>query len=148
MADAIGLAASVTGLVSLGLKVVGGIKSYIDGYKARKEELTVISTSVRHMQTSIDVLRNAIPNLSASSQVASDATTSAIKTCEEELGALAEHLHEHLDFPAQEHDLKGSFRQQKKSLLYPFQRERLNDLVNRLESANDVLQTAIQVLEL
>ncbi|ROW11627.1 hypothetical protein VMCG_01293 [Cytospora schulzeri] len=148
MADAIGLAASVAGLVSLGLQVAGGIGSYIDGVKARKEELAAVSTRVRHMHGSIEVLRNAIPDLSASNQAASSAATSVMKTCEEELGALADVLQGLLDFPALEHGLKDSIREQKKKLTYPFHRPSLNNLERRLDSTNNVLQTAIQALEL
>lgn len=148
MADAIGLAASVTGLVSAGLKVAKGIVSYIDGVKARKEELAAVSASVRHMQSSIDVLRDAGPGLSASNQAASSAAASATRACKEELGALAEFLEGLLDFPAQEQGFGSSVRQQKKKLSYPFHRESLNSLEHRLDSANNVLQTAIQALEL
>lgn len=148
MADAIGLAASVAGLVSLGLQVAGGIGSYIDGVKARREELTVVSTGVRNMQSSINVLRNGMPGLSASNQAASGAATSAMKACEEELRSLADHLNDLVEFPAQEHGFKNSVQQQKKKLTYPFHRPSLNNLERRLDSANNVLQTAVQALEL
>lgn len=63
MAEALGVAASASGIVSLGLQVAGGITSYIDAVKARKEDVAAASTSVRYMQSSIDVLRNGKPGL-------------------------------------------------------------------------------------
>lgn len=100
------------------------------------------------MLGSIDVLRNGMPGLSASNQAASGAATSAMKACEEELRSLANLLQGLLDFPAQEHGFKSSVQQQKKKLTYPFHRPSLNNLEYRLDSANNVLQTAIQALEL
>ncbi|KUI65727.1 hypothetical protein VM1G_01926 [Cytospora mali] len=117
MADAIGLAASVAGLVSLGLQLAEGIESYIGAVNDRKEELATVSTNVRHMKSSIDILKNGTPVLSASPQAASSATISARKTCEEELQALAIFLQGLLDFPAHEHEhgyYRNSIRQQEK----------------------------------
>lgn len=111
MADPIGLAASVVGLVSFGLEVAKGIGPYIDGVKARKEELAAVSTSARRMQSLIDVLRNGMLGLSASNQAATSAVTSATKAFRGELGALAELLRDLHSFPAQKPGFQSSARQ-------------------------------------
>ena len=148
MAEALGVAASVSGLVSLGLQVAGGITSYIDAIKARKEELAAVSASVLHMQNSIDVLRDKIPGLSNEHQAASSAAISAMKRCVEELRGLGGLLRELSDYPSQNQSLQSTIRQQKKKLTYPFHRLSLDRLQQRLNSANDVLLLANQTLEL
>lgn len=149
MMEAVGAAASVAGLVSLGIQVAQGISSYIDAIKTRKEELAAISKSVRHMYSSIDVLKNGIPSTPASYQAASSVVSTAIKACEEELEALSALLQSLLDFPSgQLHGLESSVRQQKKTLSYPFHRPNLERLQRRLDSANGVLHIAIKALEL
>lgn len=148
MAEALGVASGVAGLVSLGLEVVSGIESYIDAVKSRKEELATASTSVRNMRNLLDVLRVCLPSLSARHQAASSAATFSIKACEEELGGLSELLQDLLDLPAQKHGIRGSIKQQKKALSYPFHRQNLDKLQRRLSRANNVLRIAMQTLEL
>lgn len=150
MMEAVGAAASVAGLVSLGIQVAQGISSYIDAIRTRKEELAAISKSVRHMHSSIDVLKNGIPSTPASMyQAASSVVNTAIQACEEELEALSALLQSLLDNPSgQLHGLESSVRQQKKTLSYPFHRPNLERLQRRLDSANGVLHIAIKALEL
>ncbi|KAK8061164.1 hypothetical protein PG997_015385 [Apiospora hydei] len=84
MADAFGLAASVAGLISLGLQVTGGIASYLDALESRHEELASVKRQNDALTASLDLIK------AASSRAQTHhghAITTSIQLCEAELRA-------------------------------------------------------------
>lgn len=149
MAEVFGTVGTVAGLVSLGLQLCAGLTSYIDAVRGRKEDLAAVAKQVQDFQRSIEIIRNAMPNLTTKYQAASTGVPPAITSCEQELRALHDMLGKLEDSPAQSGSTaKMSITDQKKRLTFPFHRPNLERLQERLQRANDSLQTAMQVLEL
>lgn len=150
MADAFGLAASAAGIVSLGLQVYTGISSYVEGIKDRKTELSAVTRQANTLQTAVNALQDAVPRITAALSSNESPLVPALKTVEEELWALRLFLaslqeQQVLD---QTPDFAMTLKQQKKKFTFPFHRPTLEKLQKKLESANNALQTSLQVVDL
>ncbi|KAJ3943678.1 uncharacterized protein N0V96_006608 [Colletotrichum fioriniae] len=116
-AESVGLAASVAGLLSLGLQITGGIIKYMDAFEGRDDEL-------RNVKKQNDNLAG---------------TLRAMKTvCEEDLQAI-EALCIKLS------DRAGStwtsrLENKKKKVTFAFHRNKLRDLELQLQKAHCTLQ--------
>lgn len=148
MAEAIGLAASAAGLLSLGLQVYDGIASYIHDFNGRGSDLSAISTRAENLKASIRELQQTLPRITSKHSVGGTAAIPALRTADAELQALKSFLDELQGPPAQSASIRTTIREQKKNLVYPFRRPTLEKLERTLESANSALRTGIQSLEL
>ncbi|KAI3327144.1 hypothetical protein HD806DRAFT_550738 [Xylariaceae sp. AK1471] len=145
MADAAGLA---VGVISLGLQLYAGVAGYIDSFKDRKNQLAAISAQTRNFQASITALQNVLPSITAKQTDGGAAASLALKTVEEELWALKLFLNKLEDSSSPAAGTSTTIQGHKNKLTYPFHRPRLEKLQKKLESANNALQTSIQVLGL
>lgn len=146
MAEVLG---TVVGVVSLGLQVCSGLNVYIDGLQCRRED---IESTIRH-QKSLETLVaqiEALYNRHQASGICSAPLRESMASAEAELLLLDEFLDK-----IQIEDATGTNRSagtmmkiQKKRLLYPFRRDRLDRLVTRLDVVIKALQAALQVFEL
>ena len=59
MAEAVGLAASVAGLLSLGLQITGGIATYLDALESRQDELASIKRQNDALSAALDTIKTA-----------------------------------------------------------------------------------------
>lgn len=150
MADAFGLAASAAGIVSLGLQVYTGVSSYVEGIKDRKAELSAVTRQANSLQTAVKVLQDATPRINAVLSTSDSSLVPALKTVEEELWALRLFLGslQEQEVPNQTSDIARTLKQQKKKFTFPFNRPTLEKLQKKLESANNALQTSLQVVDL
>lgn len=150
MADPFGLAASAAGIVSLGLQVYTGVSSYVEGIKDRKTELSAVTRQANTLQTAVNVLQDAIPRINAALTISGSPVVPALKLVEEELWALRLFLvalqEQHV--PDQTSDFATTLKQQKNKFSFPFHRPTLEKLQKKLESANNALQTGLQVVDL
>ncbi|KAK6064157.1 hypothetical protein SCUP234_13117 [Seiridium cupressi] len=92
MAEIVGLAA---GLLSLSFQVYGGISSYVNAVRGRKEDLIVVSTQVEDLRRCLETIRDTIPGLEARDVAAHAAVKAALISCEAEMKAL-KNLHDQL----------------------------------------------------
>ncbi|KAK6063691.1 hypothetical protein SCUP515_12216 [Seiridium cupressi] len=92
MAEIVGLAA---GLLSLSFQVYGGISSYFNAVRGRKEDLIVVSTQVEDLRRCLETIRDTIPGLEARDVAAHAAVKAALISCEAEMKAL-KNLHDQL----------------------------------------------------
>lgn len=148
MAEAFGVAASVSGLVSLGLELCSRIVTYIDGVQSREEDLSAVSRHAEDLRNSLDVIKSAIPNLSSKHETAGSAVAAALKSGEQELKTLDDFVGKLTDPLGQPQSLKATLRHARKKITYPFHRESLETLQQRLQRANVSLQAAMHALGL
>lgn len=150
MADALGLAASAAGIVSLGLQVYTGISSYVDGINDRKTELSAVTRQADTLQTAVNALQDALPQINAVLSNNRSPLVPALKRVEEELWALRLFLDtlQEQQVPNQTPGFATTMKQQKKKFTFPFHRPTLEKLQKKLESANNALQTSLQVVDL
>lgn len=146
MSDPLSIAASVAGLVSLGVQVVSGITKYLDAVHERKDDLTSAKTLVASMQDllqTVDKVAAKVEPTHATTLTFLKATTSV----QPELKALEElvrsfHTTRHV---SPNHEVLGKVYVQAKKLSYPFHRPTMERLQARLDRVNSMLQAAIQI---
>ncbi|KAJ3956031.1 hypothetical protein N0V92_007428 [Colletotrichum tropicale] len=142
MAEPVGITGTAAGLVSLGLQLYGEISSYLAAYKGRQQDLDFAKLQCDNLKRCIDAIN------SASLPPTSDALTATLQSCQKEFDALND-LVKGLQGPfSPAATLSDKLREKGKKLKYPFQREGLRELKERLESTVPVLQLATQTLGL
>ncbi|KAK8041063.1 hypothetical protein PG994_014070 [Apiospora phragmitis] len=132
-AEAVGLAASVAGLLSLGLRVTNGLVTYLDAIKNRGEELS----SVRRQN---DVLSR------SQNRQYDPAIVRSIQSCETELQAVEELLAGLANCDTI--TWRERLCNKKKKLSYAFDRAKVQQVTQRLHHANNILQLALTGLGL
>lgn len=142
MAAEIGLAASVAGLVSLGIQLTGGIASFLDALENRQKELE----SVRRQNEALTAALTIIKTASFQNQQHNDAITQNTQTCEAELRAVESLLAELANCDTS--TWRKRLKSKKQKLSYVFDRKKVEQLVQRLHHANEVLQLAMTGLGL
>ncbi|KAK2739990.1 hypothetical protein CKAH01_07159 [Colletotrichum kahawae] len=146
MAEVLG---TVVGVVSLGLQVCSGLSVYIDGLQCRREE---IEYTIRH-QKSLETLVVQIEGLHNRRQapgICSVPLQESMASAKAELLRLDEFINKVRieDETGTDRSAGTMMKIQKKRLLYPFRRDRLDRLVTRLDVVIKALQAALQVFEL
>ncbi|KAH8649903.1 hypothetical protein BX600DRAFT_502266 [Xylariales sp. PMI_506] len=146
MADPLSVSGLVTGIVSLGLQVCGGVLDYLDALKCRTQE---IAAAKRYVQN-LEILIQAIKSSSARAQSQDAAVNTALRTCLEscdmQLKALDSLIGELTGANTTITDWVQRAKQQKKKLSYAFDRTKVARVEARLSPAIDALQIAIQTL--
>lgn len=146
MSDPLSIAASVAGLVSLGVQVVSRITKYLDAVHERKDDLASAKTLVKRMQDLLQLVDKVAAKVEPT-----HATTStflkAATSVQPELKALEElvrslHATRHV---SPNHEVLGKVYVQAKKLSYPFHRPTMERLQARLDRVNSLLQAAIQI---
>lgn len=175
MADPLSLLGLTAGLISLGLQVSGGIVTYVDAVKGRRDELESVKRQVDSMTEIVKRIDATLSRLAAQHQAtvplpgpatapapsAASATTpvtasalaptmASLKTCltafEVEMIALRNELSKLAVFNAPTSDLKSKVLAQAGALKYPFGRGKFLLLRKRLDEINKPLMSALTIL--
>jgi hypothetical protein len=144
-AEAIGVAASVAGVISLGLQITNGIVKYINGIEVRNEELEHIRKQNLVLLTTLCKIEASSIRLQASHISAQGqhqgflaALDQGLQACKNDLVAVDELRIELADNSAS--DCKARLDNNKKKWTYPFRRSRILQLAERLRQANETVQ--------
>ncbi|KAM0814100.1 putative Fungal N-terminal domain-containing protein [Seiridium cardinale] len=146
MADPLSVAASVAGLVSLGLQVSSGIIQYLDAIKCRAEELDVARRYVQSIKSTLEVINGFPSRLQAQHQQSLAAISACLKPCEDELSALETLIAKLSNSGNADPDLIDRVRERTKKLAYSFNRTKLSQLEEKLNRTVKALQLAVQSL--
>lgn len=144
MAEPIGLAASVAGLISLGLQITGGIVTYVNALEGRQDDLASVKRQNDAFAATLNIVR------AASSRFQGHQHDQTIKlnlvSCETELHALEELLANlaDCDTATWRHRLKNKT----KKLTYAFHQSKVQQMLQRLQHANENIQLVVTALGL
>ncbi|KAF9880622.1 hypothetical protein CkaCkLH20_01664 [Colletotrichum karsti] len=144
-AESVGLAASVGGLVSLGLQIAGGILKYVDAFESRQDDLEFVRTNSEALKATLRVIET-WANSPGQGPEAIAAATRSMQLFEMELcnvKALHDELAD-LDGP----DWTSRLANKKKKLTYAFSRPKIQGLGQRLQKATNALQLTLNGLGL
>ncbi|TDZ23986.1 hypothetical protein Cob_v003355 [Colletotrichum orbiculare MAFF 240422] len=144
-AEGLGLAASVAGLVSLGLQITGGIVKYVDAFKGRKEELDFVRRQNDALAANLRSFQGWAPSPGRSPDIDA-AVAHNIQLLESELMGVKA-LHDKLADNAGQ-SWAAKFENTKKRSTYPFNQAKVHELGQRLEKAMDVLLLAMNIMGL
>ncbi|KAI0111261.1 hypothetical protein GGR51DRAFT_71546 [Nemania sp. FL0031] len=145
MADPLSIAGLAAGVISLGLQVVGGLSNYLNSVEGRTDELDSAKQEARNMKGLLLTIQDLLPQLQSSWPASATMIEQHIKCCDTELSALYVLLSDltqpHLSYSG----IRLKLEDQKKKLIYPFNRSRVINLEDRLSKVNSALQTALEV---
>ncbi|KAJ8125608.1 hypothetical protein O1611_g8030 [Lasiodiplodia mahajangana] len=145
MADPLSIAGLVTGVISLGLQVAGGLFDYLDAVKGRRDELDSAKRGAANMRDLLLTIKNMLPQLKRSWPKSAIMIERHLKSCDTELGALNALLSNLTRLHASGSGFRHKLADQKNKLTYPFNRSHITNLENRLARVNGALQTAVEV---
>ncbi|KAK7747718.1 hypothetical protein SLS62_008965 [Diatrype stigma] len=145
-AEGLGLAASVAGLVSLGLQLTGGIVKYLDAFESRQEDLINAKRQNDALMAGLLAIQTASSSFQGQHSQAIAAVIQNIQACETELTA-AEALRVDLA-DCERSTWTMRLENQKKKMTYAFHRSKVQQLAQRLQQANGILQLSLAGLEL
>ncbi|KAJ0301018.1 hypothetical protein COL516b_008196 [Colletotrichum fioriniae] len=137
-AESVGLAASVAGLLSLGLQITGGIIKYMDAFEGRDDELRNVKKQNDNLAGTLRAMKTVLAGLQGQNLAVTAAVDQNIRSCEEDLQAI-EALCIKLS------DRAGStwtsrLENKKKKVTFAFHRNKLRDLELQLQKAHCTLQ--------
>lgn len=145
MAEAFGIAGSAVGIVSLGLQLYGGITTYFDALEGREDDLASARAQLGSLRSSLVTIQSVLPpSASATASTGSSTAPPIVRECEKELNQLDTLLQELAGSSTSSKKLKDRV----KTLRFPFRRDNLMKLEDRLHKTNAVFQTALIVFHL
>ncbi|KAK8140111.1 hypothetical protein PG984_000177 [Apiospora sp. TS-2023a] len=145
-AESVGLAASIAGLVSLGLQITGGIATYLDALESRRDELASVKRQNEALAAALDTIKAATPHNSFQGHQHDAAIENNTQSCKAELQAVEELLATLADCDTT--TWRQRLKNKKKKLTYAFNRPKVQQIVQRLHSANSILQLTLAGLGL
>ncbi|KAK5635648.1 hypothetical protein RRF57_011360 [Xylaria bambusicola] len=148
MADPLSVAGLVTGVISLGLQVAGGLTNYLDAVKGRSEDLMSAKQGGTEMRDLLLTIQDLLPQVESNWPASATTVKRHVKSCHAELSALHTLLSELSQPVASRPGLRHKFENTKKKLSYPFERSQISHLEDRLAKVNSTLQMALQLTEL
>ncbi|KAK8067259.1 hypothetical protein PG997_014006 [Apiospora hydei] len=143
--ESVGLAASVAGLLSLGLQVTGGLVAYLDALKSRGEELASVKRQNDSLAAALSAIKAAFSS-SLRNQHHIPAVMRSIQACEGELQAAEELLASLANCDTR--TWRQRMKTKTKKLTYSFDRSKIQQINQRLHHANGVLQLTLTGLGL
>lgn len=145
MADPVGIVGTAAGIVSLGLQLYGGITTYCDALEGREDDLASARAQLDSLRDSLVTIQSVLPSLvSATASTGSSISPPIVRECEKELSQLDTLLQELAGSSTSTKKLKDRV----KTLRFPFRRDNLMKLEDRLHKTNAVFQTALSVFHL
>ncbi|KAI0186443.1 hypothetical protein EV127DRAFT_438992 [Xylaria flabelliformis] len=148
MADPLSVAGVVLGVVSLGLQVSSGLSDYLDAVRGRTEELNSVKQQAAEMKDLLLTIKDLFPQLENDWPAPTTLIKRHVKSCDTEISALYALLSELSQTASSSSGIRLKLAEQKKKLIYPFNRSHVSRLEKRLTKVNGALQMALQVTEL
>ncbi|RSL89352.1 hypothetical protein BHE90_001645 [Fusarium euwallaceae] len=140
MAEAIGLAASVAGLVSLGLSVCKGLATYYDNYQSAENEVKLLCEEVNDLALILQSFEDALKDSDMRLKLESSASTRPINICMERMTELDKELQKLVSSGKDDKRSARKFMSKTMKALYPFKEETLQKLRSNISRTNEMLQ--------
>lgn len=140
------VAASVAGLISLGLELSKGIVEYYSSYRNAERDILSLSDSASALHATLLLVKRRLDQDSVEPQVKSQATNSLL-ACEGSIKRLQEKLEKVYKVPKDD-GWRSKMESVKGKLAYPFQEKTLVKLRSDCIEFRDNLQFALQLLQL
>ncbi|KAF3016411.1 hypothetical protein E8E14_002565 [Neopestalotiopsis sp. 37M] len=140
-AEGLGLAASVAGLVSLGLQITGGVVNYLDAVDRREDDLAHLRQQNQALTVTLLALETMAAGLQIQQLAFSGTLVQNLQRCKNALGD-AEKLRIEL---TDDKNTTWTTRlgNTKKKLTYKFQEPKIQQLSHRLQRTNEVLNLTL-----
>ncbi|KAI5920499.1 hypothetical protein F4810DRAFT_682826 [Camillea tinctor] len=147
MTDPVSLAGLGLAVASLGLQLSDGIKTYIDAVRCRGEEIASVRQQNEALIGVLQLIGGSFLQ-QYSNRPVSDVVRTCLNLCETRLGDLQTLVTELTSVRRVDDGLKERLKDQRKLIVYPFKRSKLQQLEDKLSRANEALQLALQAFRI
>ncbi|KXX81100.1 hypothetical protein MMYC01_204118 [Madurella mycetomatis] len=147
MSDPLSVIGLAAGLVSLGIQVSSGITKYLDALDCRGQDIASVRQQNKALEKSLAFISATLAQPSNQPEHDGSAVLrECLESCNMELKALNSLVADLADSGESTAGMRGRIKNQRKKLLYPFNRPKLEQLDRRLCRANQTLQLPLQTL--
>jgi hypothetical protein len=145
MAEALGVAGSIVGVVSLGIQVAQGLLDYYGSWKDQDKEISNMCISLEDLLGALVTLRTTIESFGKSDMTVRQMVEKNIRTTEQGINELSIELQNVLCLEIPKKDL---MRRRIRKALYPFKQPTLSKLEQVISQARSNLGISLQTLQL
>ncbi|KAJ4267173.1 hypothetical protein NW762_003274 [Fusarium torreyae] len=146
MADPFSIASGVAGIISLGLTICNKIHTYFSAIEGRNDDIEAALQQLGLLRANIGIVESISSKLGTRHAHATTGITQSLEDCESHFKAL-ETLTRELATTGTSGS-KQKWRKGKLIMMYPFDREKLAQMHERLSRAQDTLENFVQSLTL
>jgi hypothetical protein len=146
MAEALGVAGSIVGVVSLGIQVAQGLLVYYGSWKDQDKEISNMCISLENLLGTLLTLRTTVESLGKFDDMSvREIVEKNIKTIEQGINELSDELKTVLGLGIPKKDL---MRRHIRKALYPFKQPTLSKIEQVISQARSNLGISLQTLHL
>lgn len=146
MAEALGVASGVVGIVSFGIELCQGLLEYYSSWKDAESEVMTTWNSIQDLTQILLLIKSTLDNQDIASEVIFKIQDS-IALCEDGIANLNKKLQKMQIFPLR--DTVGErFLSQARRALYPFKKSTLIKLQEIVEDLQDRLHLTLTILDM
>lgn len=147
MAEALGVAGSVFGIVSLGIQITEGLLKYYGSWKDQDNDVADMCTSLDNLSESLLVLRKIIQSQAGFDKSVKDSVEKHINAMDGTMRKLNDELDKVRNAVSPKVGVISAMRRHVRRGLYPFREETLKKIQRVVAEARQNLDLALQVLQ-
>lgn len=146
MAEALSVAGSAVGVISLAITTCQGVLSYYNSWENQNQSVSDAKSGIERLRNSLSALEVILPKVSSSSAIAGH-VEQCVLSCKEGTARLEQFLGKCRKNPAPV-SLPDKLREYRHKAIFPFRQSSLDSLNNIVRDLEGNLGTALQVLQL
>lgn len=147
MADPLSFAASVAGIISLGLVVTRGLTEYYGRWASQDEEISHLVRRIQDLQSILEVLEEPVEKLSSQHAAARSQVEKCVRSCDDNIKKLEATL-DKCKQHAPPSSLREQLRELRRKASFPFRKDTLDQTRSHLDDVQGSLDLALQALQM
>jgi|SRR5579862_6436833 len=147
MAEALGVASGVAGIVSLGIQLTQGLLKYYGSWKDYDNDISDMCASLDSLQRTLTILLETIQPPARFNMCIKDSVEKNVDHINEALEQLKDELRKVQGTEPPEPGARSLMRRHVRRALYPFREETLRKIQRVVSEARSNLDLALQVLQ-
>ena len=148
MAEALGVAGSVVGLVSLSIQLTQGLLKYYGSWKDQDNVVEHMCISLNNLSGSLTVLEKALQPPARFDKGVKDSVENTINAMYGPMQKLEDELRKVRDAESPKVGVRSAMRRHVRRAFYPFKEETLSKIKQVITEAHPNLDLALQVLQM
>jgi hypothetical protein len=148
MAEALGVASSIVGIVSLGIQVAQGLLTYYGSWKDQDTDISNMCISIESLEMTLEILSNAIQPPAKFDKIIKDNVEKNILLSEVGLRDLKSQLEKANTTVLPKQGVRSTMRRHMRRAFYPFKEQTLRKIQQVVSEARSNLDIALQTLQL
>ena len=148
MAEALGVAGSVVGIISLGIQLTHGLLKYYGSWKDQDTVVEDMCISLENLSGSLTVLEKALQSPARFDKSIKDSVEKNINAMHGNMRKLEEELRKVRDAESPKVGVRSAMRRHVRRAFYPFKEETLSKIKQVVAEAHLNLDLALQVLQM